>query len=119
MATETQTIQACLQTHLEEVVEVFEHADADFIQVFEEPVEDGHQVGCRQLISQNNSQLVDGERQCAPHLPLKQRRRKWLQLSLARRDWQAALQKSALCSVLNNQRTQLLNYLKTFTVFPL
>lgn len=72
---------------------MFEHADADFIQVFEEPVEDGHQVGCRQLISQNNGQLVDGEGQCAPHLPLNQRRRKGLRLSLARRDRQAALQK--------------------------
>lgn len=119
MATETQTIQTCLQTHLQEVVEVFKHADADLIQVFEESVEDGHQVGCRQLVSQNDSQLVDGERQCAPHLPLNQRRQKGLQPSLARRVRQAALQENALGSVLNNQRTQLLNYLKPFTVFPL
>ncbi|KAF3856618.1 hypothetical protein F7725_017341 [Dissostichus mawsoni] len=55
----------------EEVVEVFEHANADLVQVFEEPVEDGHQIGGCQLVSQDHCQLMDGERQSTPHLPLR------------------------------------------------
>jgi len=55
---------------LEKVVEVFEDADADLVEVFEEAVEDGHQVGRRQLVSQDHCQLVDGEGQRSTHLPL-------------------------------------------------
>lgn len=58
-------------SYLEEVIKVFEHANADLIQVFEEAIEDGDQIGRRQLVSQDDCQLVDGESQCAPHLPLK------------------------------------------------
>lgn len=58
---------------------MFEHADADFVQVFEEPVEDGHQVGRCQLVSQDNRQLVDGEGQRASHLPLNEGGRKGVQ----------------------------------------
>ena len=50
---------------------MFEHANADLVQVFEEPVEDGHQIGGCQLVSQDHCQLVDGERQSTPHLPLR------------------------------------------------
>lgn len=49
---------------------MFEHTDADLIQVFEETVEDGYQVCCSQLVSQDNRQFVDGERQRTPHFPL-------------------------------------------------
>lgn len=42
------------QPHLQEVVEVLEHADADLVQVFEEAVEDGHQVGRRQLVAEDH-----------------------------------------------------------------
>lgn len=52
---------------------MLEHADADLIQVFEEAVEDGHQVGGGQLVSQDDRQLVDGESQRAPHLPLREK----------------------------------------------
>lgn len=50
---------------------MFEHANADLVQVFEETVEDGHQVSGCQLVSQDNRQLVDGESQRTPHLPLR------------------------------------------------
>lgn len=61
--------------HLQEVVEVLEDADADLIQVFEEAVENGHQVGRRQLVAEDHGQLVDGEGQCAANLPLEERER--------------------------------------------
>lgn len=49
---------------------MLEDADADLVQVFEEAVEDGHQVGRRQLVAEDHRQLVDGEGQRAAHLPL-------------------------------------------------
>lgn len=55
---------------LEEVVEVFEDSDADLVQVLEKAIEDGHQVGCRQLVAQDHRQLMDGEGQRSTHLPL-------------------------------------------------
>lgn len=57
--------------HLEEVVQVFENTNANLIQVFEETIEDGDKVGRCQLVSQDNRQLVDGESQRTPHLPLR------------------------------------------------
>ena len=55
---------------LEEVEQVLEDADANLVQVLEEAVEDGHQVGCRQLVAQDHRQLMDGEGQRPTHLPL-------------------------------------------------
>lgn len=49
---------------------MFEHADAHLVQVLKEAVEDGHQVGRRQLVPQDQGQLVDGEGQRPTHLPL-------------------------------------------------
>ena len=49
---------------------MFKDADANLVQVLEEAVEDGHQVGCRQLVAQNHRQLMDGEGQRSTHLPL-------------------------------------------------
>lgn len=49
---------------------MFEHTDANLVQVFEETIENGDQISCRQLVPQDNRQLVDGEGQSAPHLPL-------------------------------------------------
>lgn len=63
-----------LQSYLEEIVEVLEDTDADFIQVLEEAVEDGNQVRRRQLVAQDDRQFVDGERQRAAHFPLRGRR---------------------------------------------
>lgn len=60
-----------VQSHLQKVIEVFEHADADLIQVFEEAIEDGHQISCCELVTQNHCQLMDGECQRTPHLPLR------------------------------------------------
>lgn len=59
------------KSYLEEVIQVFEHANADLVQVFEETVEDGDKIGRRQLVSQDNCQLMDGERQRTSHLPLR------------------------------------------------
>lgn len=53
---------------------MFEHANADLVQVFEETIEDRHQISCCQLVSQDNGQLVDGESQRTPHLPLQHTR---------------------------------------------
>lgn len=61
------------KAYLEEVIEMFEHTDADLIQVFEEAIEDGHQISCCELVSQDHCQLVDREGQRAPHLPLRSR----------------------------------------------
>lgn len=52
---------------------MFEHANADLIQVFEETVEDWYQISCCQLVPQDNRQLVYGKSQCTPHLPLRAR----------------------------------------------
>lgn len=49
---------------------MLEDADADLVQVLQEAVEDGHQMSGGQLIAQDQSQFVDGERQRPPHLPL-------------------------------------------------
>lgn len=62
--------------HLQEVVEVLEDADAHLVQVFEEAVEDGHQVGRRQLVAEDDRQLMDGEGQRAAHLPLEGKKRR-------------------------------------------
>ena len=50
---------------------MFENTNADLVQVFEETVEDGNQISRRQLVSQYDRQLMDGERQRTPHLPLR------------------------------------------------
>lgn len=62
--------------HLQEVIEVLEDADADLVQVFEEAIEDGHQVGRRQLVTEDHRQLVDGEGQRAAYLPLEGKKRR-------------------------------------------
>lgn len=49
---------------------MLENSDAHLIQVFEEAVKNRHQVSCCELIPQNHSELVDGERQRPPHFPL-------------------------------------------------
>lgn len=54
---------------------MLEDAYADLVQVFEEAVENGHQVGRRQLVAEDHRQLVDGERQRAAHFPLEERKR--------------------------------------------
>lgn len=59
-----------MPTDLKEVVEVFEDPYPYLIQVLEEAVEDGHQVRCRQLVPQDQGQIVDGERQRPAHFPL-------------------------------------------------
>lgn len=84
---------------------MFEHTDANLIQVFEEAVEDGHQVGRCQLIPQNDRQLVDGERQRASHLPLKEGR------------WERARTFDAenIRSILTHRLMQLLNDLQLFS----
>lgn len=50
---------------------MFEHANADFIQVFQETIEDRHQISCCQLVSKNYCQLMNGESQSTSHLPLR------------------------------------------------
>ena len=42
----------------------------NLIKIFEEPVEDGDEVGGGHLLAEDGAQLVDGGGQCAPHLPL-------------------------------------------------
>ena len=63
--------------YLKEVIQVFKHANANLVQVFEETIEDGNQIRCCQLVPKNNRQLVYGESQRTPHLPLRVRN-KWI-----------------------------------------
>lgn len=58
-------------SHLQEVVQVLEDPDAHLVQVLQETVEDGHQVGGRELVTEDHRQLVDGEGQRPTHLPLR------------------------------------------------
>ena len=53
---------------------MFEHTNADLIQVFQETIKDGHQISRCQLVSQDHCQLVDGEGERTPHFPLREGR---------------------------------------------
>lgn len=57
-------------SYLQKVIEVFEDTNTHFIQVLQEAIENWHQISSCELIPQDHSQLVDGESQSAPHLPL-------------------------------------------------
>ena len=67
-------------TNLEKVGEVFKHADAHFVQVSEESVEDGNQVARGDLRAEDECQLVDGEGKRPSHLPLHVARQRVVQL---------------------------------------
>lgn len=47
-----------LRSYLQKVIQMFEHSDANLVQVFEETVENGHQISCCQLVPQDDCQLV-------------------------------------------------------------
>lgn len=49
---------------------MFEDSDPHFIQILQEAVEHRHQISGCQVITQNQSQLMNGERECPPDLPL-------------------------------------------------
>lgn len=50
---------------------MLQHADANFIQIFQEAVEYGNQISGCQLVAQDNRQFMDRESQCASHFPLR------------------------------------------------
>ena len=54
---------------------MFEYSDAYFIQISKEPIEDGYQVDCSDLITEDEGHLMDWERQGTTNLPLGERRR--------------------------------------------
>ena len=59
---------------------MFKHADAHFVQVSEESVEDGNQVARGDLRAEDECQLVDGEGKRPSHLPLHVARQRVVQL---------------------------------------
>ena len=59
-----------VDTHAEEIGEVFEHSDPYFVQILEESVKHRHEVARSVLLPDNHGELVDREGQRPTHLPL-------------------------------------------------
>ena len=59
-----------VDTHAEEIGEVFEHSDPYFVQILEESVKHRHEVARSVLLPDNHGELVDREGQRTTHLPL-------------------------------------------------